>query len=134
LFRRSRLAMLCAMQFTRDFRLDINLIRSHTTGALVIGDQTYTSNLILSPSQIMPDWAVASTEFLTIEQLKDALAMKPGILLLGTGELQTFPDPELMAAVMGLGIGLEVMDTAAACRTYNILASENRPVVAALII
>ncbi len=82
----------------------------------------------------MPDWAVASTEFLTIEQLEDALAMKPGILLLGTGEVQTFPDPELMAAVMGLGIGLEVMNTAAACRTYNILASENRPVVAALII
>lgn len=126
--------MLSTMQFTRDLRLDINLIRSHEAGALVIGDQTYTSNLILSPGQIMPDWAVASTELLTIEQLEDALAMKPGILLLGTGAVQTFPDPKLMASVMGLGIGLEVMNTAAACRTYNILASENRPVVAALII
>jgi uncharacterized protein len=126
--------MLSTMQFTRDLRLDINLIRSHEPGALVICDQTYTSSLIISPGQIMPDWDVASTELLTIEHLEDALAMKPGILLLGTGAIQTFPDPKLMASVMGLGIGLEVMNTAAACRTYNILASENRPVVAALII
>lgn len=126
--------MLSSMQFTRDVRLDINLIRSHEAGSLVIGDQTYTSNLILSPGQIMPDWAAASTEFLTMELLADALALNPGILLLGTGAVQRFPDPELMASVMGLGIGLEVMDTAAACRTYNILASENRPVVAALML
>lgn len=126
--------MLSPMQFTRDLRLDINLIRSYQPGSLVIGDQVYTSNLILSPGQIMPDWAAASTEFLTMELLEGALAMKPGILLLGTGAVQRFPDPELMASVLGLGIGLEVMDTPAACRTYNILASENRPVVAALIL
>lgn len=126
--------MLSPMQFTRDLRLDINLIRSCQPGSLVIGDQAYTSNLILSPSQIMPDWAAASTEFLTMELLEGALAMKPGILLLGTGTVQRFPDPELIASVLGLGIGLEVMDTPAACRTYNILASENRPVVAALML
>lgn len=122
------------MKINRDFRLDINLIRSHEAGRLVIGEQTYSSNLILSPGQIMPDWAAASSETLTLDLLEPALAMKPGILLLGTGTAQRFPAPELMAAVMGRGVGLEVMDTAAACRTYNILASENRPVVAALIL
>lgn len=126
--------MLSPMQFTRDFRQDINLIRSHEPGALMIGDQTYTSSLIISVNQIMPDWAASSTEFLTMELMEDALAMKPGILILGTGAMQSFPDPELMALVMGRGIGLEVMNTPAACRTYNILAGENRPVVAALIL
>lgn len=126
--------MLSPMQFTRDLRLDINLVRSYQAGSLVIGDQAYTSNLIISPGQIMPDWAAASTEFLTMELLQDALAMKPGILILGTGAVQSFPAPELMASVMGLGIGLEVMNTPAACRTYNILAGENRPVVAALML
>jgi uncharacterized protein len=126
--------MLCVMQFTRDSRQDIHLIHSHESGALKIGDQVYSNSLIISPTQIMPDWAVTSIEFLTLELLQPALALEPGILLLGTGPAQIFPSPRLMARVMGRGVGLEVMDTAAACRTYNILASENRPVVAAVIL
>ena len=126
--------MLSPMQFTRDLRLDINLVRSYQAVNEAATAETYTSNLIISPGQIMPDWAAASTEFLTMELLQDALAMKPGILILGTGAVQSFPAPELMASVMGLGIGLEVMNTPAACRTYNILAGENRPVVAALML
>ncbi|MCJ7557563.1 MAG: MTH938/NDUFAF3 family protein [Gammaproteobacteria bacterium] len=122
------------MQFTRESRQDINLIRSHEPGVVRIGAKVYTSSLILSPTQIMPDWATASSEFLTLELLEAALAMEPIILLLGTGIRQVFPHAELMGQVLQRGIGLEVMDTAAACRTYNILASENRKVVAALIL
>jgi uncharacterized protein len=126
--------MLCDMQFTRESRQDINLIRSYEPGVVRIGDQTYTNSMILSPTQIMPDWAVASSEILTLELLEEALAMQPVILLLGTGSSQVFPGTELMGRVLQRGIGLEVMHTAAACRTYNILASENRKVVAALIL
>ena len=126
--------MLCDMQFTRESRQDINLIRSHEPGMVRIGDKVYTSSLVLSPTQIMPDWATASIEFLNMELLEAALAMEPIILLLGTGTRQIFPGAELMSQVLQRGIGLEIMDTAAACRTYNILASENRKVVAALIL
>jgi uncharacterized protein len=82
----------------------------------------------------MPDWATASIESLSMELLEAALAMEPLILLLGTGTRQVFPSAELMSQVQQRGIGLEIMDTAAACRTYNILAGENRKVVAALIL
>jgi uncharacterized protein len=126
--------MLCVMQFTRESRQDINLIRSHEPGVVRIGDKAYTRSLLLSPTQIMPDWATASIESLSMELLEAELAMEPLILLLGTGTRQVFPSAELMSQVQQRGIGLEIMDTAAACRTYNILAGENRKVVAALIL
>lgn len=126
--------MLCDMQFTRESRQDINLIRSYEPGVVRIGDKTYASSVILSPTQIMPDWPVSSSEILTLDLLEAALAMEPAILLLGTGTRQIFPGTELMGRVLQRGIGLEVMHTAAACRTYNILAGENRKVVAALIL
>lgn len=134
LFLRPLLAMLCDMRFTRESRQDINLIRSHEPGVVRIGEKVYTRSLILSPTQIMPDWAAASSEFLTLKLLEGALAMQPIILVLGTGARQVFPHAELIGQVLQRGIGLEVMDTAAACRTYNILAGENRNVVAALIL
>ncbi len=122
------------MQFTRESRQDINLIQSYEPGVVRIGAKTYTGSVILSPTQIMPDWAAASSEILTLELLEAALAMDPVILLLGTGSSQIFPAAELTGRVLQRGIGLEVMHTAAACRTYNILAGENRKVVAALIL
>jgi uncharacterized protein len=126
--------MLWVMQFTRDSRQDIHLIRSHESGVLKIGDEVYSHSLILSPTQIMPDWPVSSSEFLTLDLLEPALQAKPAILLLGTGPRQVFPRASLIAQVLRRGIGLEIMDTAAACRTYNVLASENRQVVAALML
>jgi uncharacterized protein len=131
---RDRVAMLAPMQFHREARPDILMIRSYREGALRVNDAEYTGSLILSTTAIMPDWGARSTDALNLDLLAPALALDPQILLLGTGELQRFPEPRISAEIMAMGIGLEVMNTAAACRTYNILASEDRKVVAALIL
>lgn len=110
------------------------MIRSYREGALRVNQAEYTGSVILSANAIMPDWSARSTDALDMKLLAPALEMDPQILLLGTGDAQRFPDPRISAQIMALGIGLEVMNTAAACRTFNILASEDRKVVAALIL
>jgi uncharacterized protein len=68
------------------------------------------------------------------EHLEPALAMGPQVVIIGTGQRQQFPDPAVYFALLEQGIGVEIMDTGAACRTYNILAGEGRRVVAALML
>jgi uncharacterized protein len=69
---------------------------------------------------------------LTIEHLEPALALEPAIIVLGTGTERLLPDVELMGDVAARSVGLEVMSTPAACRTFNVLLQEQRRVVAAL--
>ena len=86
------------------------------------------------PDRIVETWNVSTVEALSRDDI-DALALlKPELVLLGTGESLRFPDPKLLAPLVSFGIGAEVMDSRAACRTYNILADEGRNVAAALII
>jgi len=79
-------------------------------------------------------WAISGTDALTEQAFLELAALPVEILLLGTGSALQFPHPRLTLPVRDAGIGLEVMDTAAACRTYNILLGEDRRVGAALII
>lgn len=81
----------------------------------------------------MEDWPPQVFEDITLEHLEPALALEPEILIIGTGPSLQFPEARIMAEIQQHGIGLEVLDTAAACRTYNVLVSENRNVVAALL-
>ena len=71
-------------------------------------------------------------EQLQISDLEPAMTLEPQIILLGTGMSLTLPEVDLMAAAARRGIGLEIMDTPAACRTFNVLVHERRAVVAAL--
>jgi len=80
------------------------------------------------------EWAVAGFEALGAVDFGFIAELKPDIVIFGTGATQRFPRPELARALAAGGAGLEVMDTRAACRTYNILASEGRKVVAAILI
>lgn len=91
-------------------------------------------NLIISPGTIHFDESPQSYSALDRGHFEFAMGFDPEILLLGTGEKIQFPAPELMSLPASRGIGLEIMDTAAACRTYNILVSENRQVVAILLL
>lgn len=90
---------------------------------------------ILCLASGMHAWGASSADELTPESLAAALADagKLGFILLGTGRTQVFPGPALRAAFAAADLGLEVMDTGAAARTYNILLAEGRPVGAALI-
>ncbi len=107
-------------------------IRAYEKGKLIINEQAYYKNLIIMPEQLIPDWRPQSIEELTAADFDEMLASKPSMIILGTGEKQIFPPAALYAAATNAGIGVEIMHTPAACRTYNILMSEGRSIAAAL--
>jgi uncharacterized protein len=116
-----------------------NLITAYTDNAITINHQTYSNNLIVSPDTLITDWVSASNLTLTLDNLTDTdferiIALKPEVVLLGTGKTHQFLHPITSALLSKQGIYLECMTTVAACRTYNILMSEGRKVVAALLL
>jgi len=126
--------MLRGMQFAREDCNSGLMIRACDIGQVTIGPQNYQRSLILTPERIIPDWRPQQVTDITEQDFDSILSLQVEIILLGTGTRLCFPSAQLTAYVLATGIGLEVMDTAAACRTYNILLSENRRVVAALLL
>lgn len=122
------------MRFTLEMPPGANLVTGVGAGRVRVGEQWFERSLVVSATELLPDWPVASAAALDLEALAPALHLSPGILVLGTGDRIRFPEASLFAALAARGVGLEVMDTAAACRTYNVLVNEDRPVVAALIL
>ena len=119
------------MQLHRDSAA-ANLIRAWEPGRIRIAERWLTGNVIVGADRIIEGWAVAAAASLTLEDLAPALALEPTIVLVGTGTQRLLPDVELMAALAGRSVGLEIMSTPAACRTFNVLLQEQRRVVAAL--
>ncbi len=109
-------------------------IRAYKPGFIMVNDVTYTQSLIVSPTHIITDWNPQVMTELSKEDLQKILPLQPTLLIIGTGETLSFPPVELYGELINQGIGVEIMDTSAACRTYNVLTAENRNVVAALII
>jgi uncharacterized protein len=109
-------------------------IRAYKPGFIKINDITYTQSLIVSPTELITDWKPQTVSELNPADLQKIISMKPALLLIGTGEKIFFPPVEIYGELINQGIGVEIMDTSAACRTYNALTSENRNVIAALII
>jgi uncharacterized protein len=109
------------------------LISAYEPGHIRVGGSSYRSSLIVAPDRVLDHWRPESVERLEPEDFAPVLSLEPEIIVLGTGAAQTFPDPAVYALAINRGVGLEIMDTGAACRTYNILMSEGRRVVAALI-
>jgi uncharacterized protein len=120
------------MQITREVT-DANIIRAWESGRVRIGDNWFGGNLIVSADTILRDWIIADPPRLTVADLAPALALEPEIILLGTGVAAATPDVELMADVAARFVGLEIMTTPAACRTYNVLVHEQRRVCAVLL-
>ena len=112
----------------------LNLISAYGDGYVQIKEQRHEASLIVLPDQLFPGWPVAGFDGLTAEDFGRLAAMEPELVLLGTGRRHRFPHPRLYEVLTASMIGLEHMDTGAACRTYNILAAEGRKVAAALIV
>jgi uncharacterized protein len=111
-----------------------NAFTAYGPGFVAVNSVRYESSLVVLPDRIVQDWNVQNFESLAQRDI-DALALlKPELVLLGTGDRLRFPDSRLLSSLAAARIGAEVMDTRAACRTYNILAEEGRNVAAALII
>lgn len=121
------------MKFTEHRDSNINTIKHYQPGSVKVNADTYHRSLFLNQREIYTDWNGRSIESLTTEQLDPILRLQPELIILGTGDTQVFPEPALFAHCVKQGIGLEVMANDAACRTYNILTTEDREVVLALI-
>lgn len=122
------------MKFTLDRPGTLHVVRGYAPGRLRIGEREYTRSVIVSAATLIDDWRPQHIGELTAADLEPALALKPQVLLLGSGARQVFPAPELLAQLYAARVGFEVMDTSAACRTYNVLVGEGREVAAALIV
>lgn len=109
-------------------------IRSYQPGSIRINDQYYEHSVIITPTQLISNWAPQSVQDLSKESFQEILALKPDVLLIGTGDKHIFLSAELYGELINKGIGVEVMDTRAASRTFNALSAENRRVAAALIV
>jgi len=94
----------------------------------------FSQSLVVANTQLNENWDIASIELLTPNHIDLVLSFKPELILIGTGSKLTFPAIEVYAGIIERGIGVDFMDTGAACRTYNILMSEGRDVVAGLIL
>ncbi len=103
-------------------------------GWVRIGATEYRENVVLTPDAVATGWGAGGFDALAPDDFTRLLEHHPEIVLFGTGATQRFPHPRLTAALAQAQIGIEVMDTRAACRTFNILTAEGRRVVAALLI
>lgn len=109
-------------------------IRAYKPGILRVNDLTLTRSAIITPNKLIENWQVNSISELNAQSFQPIITLKPDILLIGTGSKLVFPAVETYGHLINLGIGVEVMDTSAACRTFNALSAENRRVAAALIL
>lgn len=122
------------MKFTRDARTDVHIIHGYGAGAVRVGERVVSKHFILAPDALITEWDAPSAIELAPDHLEPVFALKPELVLLGTGDTQHFPSARVRAAFATRGIALEAMDLGAACRTYNILVQEERRVVALLFV
>ena len=111
-----------------------NAFTAYGPGYVEVNGKRYTSSLVVSGDRLIADWPADSVGALKADHLAAIVQLSPEIVLVGTGAAFTFPEPGVLAPLHAARIGVEVMDTSAACRTYNILLGEGRNVVAALIV
>jgi uncharacterized protein len=122
------------MKFILDRPATLHVVRAYAPGLLRIGEREFARSVIVSAETLIEDWRPQHIGELSGADLEPVLALRPDVLLLGSGARQVFPPHELLAQLYAARIGFEVMDTGAACRTYNVLVGEGRAVAAALII
>jgi uncharacterized protein len=96
--------------------------------------EVLTASFVITPQRLLRDWPPQTYADLAAEHFDRLLELGPEVVLLGTGTTFRYPAPALLAPLTGRGIGIEVMDTGAACRTFNVLVAEGRQVVAALLL
>jgi uncharacterized protein len=122
------------LKFEREQAEGRNTFTGYGEGHVMVNGARHGASLLVSADRVVTGWPVASVHALTPDALAAIVALRPEIVLLGTGAKFEFPEPRLLAPLHQARIGVEVMDTPAACRTYNILLGEGRGVVAALIV
>ncbi|WKB53638.1 Mth938-like domain-containing protein [Eleftheria terrae] len=111
-----------------------NVIGAHGPEGVTINGQLHTRSILVPHTGGIEDWPCSDPLQLTAEHFEQVARLQPEVVLFGSGPRLRFPRPEALRPLVERGIGMETMDTAAACRTYNVLISEGRSVVAALLL
>lgn len=122
------------MDLSLDRPGDYLYVRRVGEHAVTVNDREIARSFLLAPDRIVENWPVASVQALDASHVDAVLALEPELVLLGSGARQAFPAAAFMAGFLRKGIGIEVMDNAAAARTYDLLAGEGRRVVSAFIL
>lgn len=121
------------MKLHADASTSLNTVTGYGAGYVEINRQRFACALVVQPEGEVRTWRADGFETLAAEHFAELLVHAPEIVIVGTGERLRFPHPRLTAPLTDARIGVEVMDTRAACRTYNILMSEGRRVLAAML-
>ena len=119
------------LKFTRETTGSL-IVQQVTTSTITVNGERYSESIALTPEEIVARWEPKPVASLAEADFAGLLERAPEILLLGTGPTNLFPPRELLFALARRGVGLETMDTAAAARTFNVLATEGRQVAAVL--
>ena len=122
------------MKFTQQPTSGINLIRRYGADFVTIGEEDIRVSCIVTAATLTRDWPPRTIEELTVEHLSPLFELAPEVVVLATGSRQKFPRAALRAEFATRRIGLEVMEIGAACRTFNVLVSEERRVLAAILL
>jgi uncharacterized protein len=122
------------VRFTEDTTAGINVIRGYGAGELRINAQSIRDSVIVSATDLLVEPTIRGVADLGAACHARILSLGPELILVGSGTQQRFPDAAFGARFLSAGIGFEVMDTGAACRTFNVLVAEQRRVVAVLIL
>jgi uncharacterized protein len=121
------------LKFERETATGQNAFTAYGEGWVEVAGRRVSASLVVAAERVLEGWTAGGIGALTPAETAALLDWKPEIVLLGSGAAFRFPDPAALAPLYQAGIGVEVMDTKAACRTYNILLAEGRRVVAALV-
>ena len=122
------------MPLAEDIVTSRHRIDSYSDTTITVNESIYRESLILTADSVICPWPVTAPKQLTAEVMAPIFESKPAVVLLGTGTQQIFPAPQIYALFGSQGIGLEVMDNGALCRTFNILVAEDRDVTAAILL
>jgi uncharacterized protein len=122
------------LKLHRETSAALNTFTAYGEGYVMVNDRRFERSVVVLPEHIIADWEATSFEALTPGHLAALLGLGREIVLLGTGARLRFPSPEILRPLIEAGIGVEVMDVRAACRTYNILMAEERRIAAALLL
>ncbi len=122
------------MKLQPDIAEGVNVIKSHDLGSVRVNDQNFAHSILVPPTGEVLPWPATEVGELTEAHFAQIAACQPELVIFGSGPTLRFPPPALLRSLMAARIGVETMDTAAACRTYNILVGEGRKAMAALLI
>ena len=122
------------MKFTQHTPGGLNLIRNYGKDFVTVGEQEIRASCIVGAHELIRDWSPRDVASLKLEHLAPLFERKPEVVVLSTGERQQFPPAALRAEFATRRIGIEVMEIGAACRTYNVLVSEERKVLVAILL